>query len=67
MFGCKENVKTDPIFDLLLHLAKHYTYRAKVQNVQPNIAHFINEAKQKYIIENHIYVSRNSINAFLTK
>ena len=32
-----------------------------MQNVQPNIAQ-LNEAKQRYVIENHIYVSRNSIN-----
>ena len=67
IFGCSNVFKTDPIVDLLLLLAKHYIERAKVQNVHPNIAHFINEAKHRYVIENHIYLSRNSINVFLTK
>ena len=26
-----------------------------MQNIQPNIAQFINEAKQIYVIKNHIY------------
>ena len=31
------------------------------------IEHFINEAKQRYVIENYIYSGKNSINVLLTK
>ena len=39
---------------------------SKVQNVQPNIAHFINEVT-KVCYQKHIYFGNNSINVFLTK
>ena len=52
---------------MLLLLAKHYIERAKVQNVHPYITHFINAAKQSYVIEKYIYLGRDSINVFLTK
>ena len=40
IFGCKDNLKTDSIFDLLLLLAKYLIYRCKVQMVQLNIINF---------------------------
>ena len=58
IFGCKDNLKTDSIFDLLLLLAKYFIYRCKVQMVQLNIINFQNEAKKRYEIEKSICISK---------
>ena len=67
IFGCKDNTKTDNIFDLLLLLAKYFIYKCKVKNVQLNITHFKNEVKQRYMVEKHIHFSKNCLNKFFTK
>ena len=67
IFGCKDNLKTDSIFDLLLLLAKYFIYRCKVQMVQLNIFNFQNEAKQRYEIEKSICISKQKFSKFYTK
>ena len=67
IFGCKDNLKTDSIFDLLLLLAKYFIYRCKVQMVQLNILNFQNEAKQRYEIEKSICISKQNFSKFYTK
>ena len=67
LFGVEDNTKTDKIFDLLLLLAKFYIYKCKVQNVKLNINNFKKEVQQKYIIEKHLYYSKNKLALFFTK
>ena len=67
IFGCKDNLKTDSIFNLLLLLAKYFIYRCKLQMVQLNIINFQNEVKKRYEIEKSIYFSKTILKKFYMK
>ena len=62
IFGMKSN-NSDPVFDLIILLAKFHIYKCKLQNSLPNILHL------KHIIRNRYYIDKynSKINGSETK
>jgi len=53
ILGCKLNTRTDKVLDLIILLAKFHIYKCKINNLIPNITHFLNSLKQRYEIEKY--------------
>ena len=51
LFGCKENVKTDKPFDLLLLAAKYHIYLCKFSETLPSFDIFLKQFKLRYRLE----------------
>ena len=56
-FGHCEKITTDKICDFIILMAKFFIYRCKVQGINLNIKHFINELYNRYNIE--LIISKN--------
>lgn len=49
LFGCKDNVVTDDVFDFLLVLAKYYIYICYRNNRIPNMVAFLAIVRSRYV------------------
>jgi hypothetical protein len=64
IFGMKENVKTDRVFDLLLLLGKNYIYNCKWKETRPCISVFTRIIKERYITEKYAFKESDKFNTF---
>jgi hypothetical protein len=53
LFGTDKNVKTDPVFDLILLLGKMYIYKCKFDHNLPHIKAFEKYIQARYRIEKY--------------
>ena len=53
IFGAMTNFYSDPIFDLILAMAKYYIYRQKVKNEILNLSTFILELKNRFLADKY--------------
>ena len=67
LFGLRENVKTDDVFDLLLLLAKFFLYKCKVLKNTINFNHYRNYIHDRYIIEKNISFTNSHHDKFYKK
>ena len=64
LFGCRNNVYTDKVFDLIILFAKYFIYRCKVKNISLNLIHFKSELHLRYNIEKAIHFGQSTQNKF---
>ena len=66
LFGTKENVVTDSVFDYILLIAKQYIYSCKWKDVRevPSVLVFKRMLRNRYKIEKCRYISNNNQNRF---
>ena len=64
MFGTKENMYTDKIFDLVLLLAKQFIYSCKWANTLPTLENFKYLLKNRYVLERYRHMSIEQLHRF---
>ena len=66
VFGVKQNIRTDKVFDLILLLAKFHVYKCKLQNIIPNKPAFKQSLKNRYNIEMYNHAISFTMDKFRT-
>ena len=56
LFGCDKNVRTDPVLDFVIILAKSFIYRCKRSNTIPRYNLFKEILRKRYEIEKYIAI-----------
>ena len=64
LFGHKENMFTDKVFDLILLSAKYFIYTNKFSHSIPNCILFLQLIKQRYQIEKFLSINQNQYHQF---
>ena len=66
LFGTRENMYTDKVFDLIILVAKYYLYSLKWTNSIPNIRTFHTILKNRYRLEKYSSLCSNQSHTFDT-
>ena len=64
IFGVKQNIVTDKVFDLIMLLAKFHIYKCKLQTAIPNKTAFVQQVKYRYIVESYSHALSGSRQKF---
>ena len=64
LFGHKENMYCDKVFDLIILIAKYYIYSNKFTSTIPSVFMFIHVIKRRYDIEKYLSINVNKFHNF---